>query len=107
MGAPVGARCACDRSRLSRFDGSGCVRSEVETEIRITLAAPRQFDCLLAPTRDLAPELLMAGIVEIELVASKSAKPDEHLGEHRRREPAVFLGCKPTQPVEAVARLHR
>jgi hypothetical protein len=59
----------------------------------------------LPPALDFARELLVAGVVEGELLAPKPAEAAKHLGEDRGRESAVLLGCEPAQSLEPVTGL--
>ena len=50
----------------------------------------------LTPAFDVAPELFVASVVELELVSSQPAELSEHVGEDGQAEAEVLLGCEPT-----------
>jgi len=54
-----------------------------------------------------ALELLVLGVIELELLSSESSELTEHLREHRRGEPAVFLRHELAEAIETVAALYR
>ena len=81
------------------------IASEVGTPVAPTTVS--QFDSARAPAPDVIRQLLVTGVVKLELVSPKPVEPGEHLGEHRRREPEVLLGCKPAEPPETEAPLQR
>lgn len=57
------------------------------------------------PALDVLPELLVADIVEPELLSAWAAEPREHLGEDHGSEAAILLGCELAQSIEPEARL--
>jgi hypothetical protein len=58
-----------------------------------------------APAVDLAPELVVAGVVQLEFLSPEPPEAAEHLGQDRRVEAAVPLGRKAAEALEPVARL--
>ena len=52
---------------------------------------------------DLCPKLVVAGVVELELLSPKPREAAEHLGEDTGAEAAVLLGGEPAEALEAVA----
>ena len=79
----------------------------IETSVRSPLVLTGKLQGTLAPGLDVAPELFVASVVELELVSSQSAELSEHVSEDGRAEAEVLLGCEPAESVETVARLDR
>jgi hypothetical protein len=93
---------------LRRLDTSERDRvSKVQAQIGAALRLARELERAFAPAPHLARELLVAGVVELELVAPEPTESAERLGKPRRKEPEVLLGCEPTEAVETVVRLDR
>jgi len=106
----VGARHALGRLSLARLvssarDRDSAFESEIAPSVALDLSMTRELECSLAPALDVAAELLVAGVVESELLSAKTTGPGEHLGEDRGSEAAILLSCEPAEPVESVAGL--
>jgi len=69
--------------------------------------AQGKLGCLLVPTLDGSAQLLVLGVVELELVASQAAELAEHVSEDSGEEAAVLLRRELAEPIQAVARLDR
>jgi hypothetical protein len=52
--------------------------------------AQGELGCLLAPTLDAAAQLLVPGVVELELVASQAAELVEHVSEDAEEKATIL-----------------
>lgn len=66
-----------------------------------------ELERAFTPALDVVTELLVAGVVERDLLSAKAAERPEHLGEDRGREATILLGGELAESVEPVARLDR
>ena len=64
----------------------------IETSVRSPLVLTGKLEGALTPAFDVAPELFVASVVELELVSSQPAELSEHVGEDGRAEAEVLLG---------------
>ena len=100
VGAPVGAPPYAG-GQFRRFERVWAVLSRlelaalIETSVRSPLVLTGKLQGTLAPGLDVAHELFVASVVELELVSSQSAELSEHVGEDGRAEAEVFSAASP------------
>jgi hypothetical protein len=91
--------------RLIRGRGNSALESEIAPAATLDLSAASELERALTPALDVAAELFVPVVVEVELLSAEAAQPGEHVGEDRGAEAAILLGCKAAETFEAVAGL--